>query len=64
VVRCGETGLLVPPKDAGSLAEALIETFSHPEQSRQMGERARRMVAERFGLQAMIERHARLYSAR
>jgi glycosyltransferase involved in cell wall biosynthesis len=64
VVRPGETGLLVPPKDAISLAEALIKVLSDPEQSREMGERAHRMVAERFSLQAMIKRHARLYSAR
>ncbi|MEW6209046.1 MAG: glycosyltransferase [Acidobacteriota bacterium] len=64
VVRDRETGLLVPPKDAGALAEALIEILGDREQSRQMGERARRIVAERFSLQAMIERHAQLYSAR
>lgn len=61
VVRDGETGRLVPASDAKAMAEALIEVLSDEERSREMGERARSMVTEKFGLQAMIERHAALY---
>lgn len=61
VVRDGETGRMVLPKDAGSLADAMVEVLSDPERAREMGERARLMVAERFSLQAMIERHDALY---
>ncbi|MET0645964.1 MAG: glycosyltransferase family 4 protein [Pyrinomonadaceae bacterium] len=41
----GETGFLVPPDDAGALAEALARAWSHPGLER-MGEAARLKVSE------------------
>lgn len=61
VVRDGETGRVVPDGDAKAMAEAVIEVLSDEKQSREMGERARCLVAEEFSLKAMIERHAQLY---
>lgn len=59
----GETGLLVPPGDEESLAEALETLLRNPEQAREFGRRARRRVAEKFSpdreldqLIALVER--------
>jgi teichuronic acid biosynthesis glycosyltransferase TuaC len=40
-IRNGETGLLVPPKDAEGLADALLFLLSQPERARRMGQAAR-----------------------
>ena len=39
----GETGLLVPPRDAGALAEALVALLGDPERARRMGGRGREL---------------------
>ena len=47
VVRAGETGLLVPPRDAGALAEAVMALVSAPERRVAMGRAARDFAAAR-----------------
>jgi glycosyltransferase involved in cell wall biosynthesis len=44
----GEGGLLVPPRDPEALATALEQLIDNPELRRQMGQRGRRWVEERF----------------
>jgi len=44
VIRHGETGLLIPPDDTGSLAAALAQLLSTPEQSARLGDQARAYV--------------------
>jgi len=41
VVREGVDGLLVPPSDAGALAEALVEVLTHPERAAAMADSGR-----------------------
>ncbi|WP_242344992.1 glycosyltransferase family 4 protein [Anaeromyxobacter terrae] len=48
IVRDGETGLLVPPGDAGALAHALERLLADPARARAMGARGRDRVAARF----------------
>lgn len=48
IVQDGETGLLVPPDDPSSLAEALDGLLSNPEMARRFGELGRRRMRERF----------------
>ena len=57
----GETGLLVPARHSGALAEAMIRVLTCPAEARALGEAGRRRVAERFGLAAMVQRHEALY---
>lgn len=45
-IQHGVTGWLVEPNNRKELAEALIDALSHPEQTAQMGEAARKYVEE------------------
>jgi glycosyltransferase involved in cell wall biosynthesis len=47
-VADGETGILVPPRDAGSLETALRYLLDHPGDRERMGEAARRRCREEF----------------
>ena len=49
VVRHGETGLLVPPRDAQATARALCELLEDRARARKMGEAGREYVLEHFG---------------
>lgn len=56
-----ETGRLVPPQDAHSLAEAMLNIFQSPAQTRQMAERAREFALDKFNCQRLIADIDRLY---
>ncbi|MDD5658005.1 MAG: glycosyltransferase, partial [Elusimicrobia bacterium] len=51
LVADGETGLLVPPGDAGALAAALGRLAGEPQFAARLGSAARRRCAERFSLE-------------
>jgi glycosyltransferase involved in cell wall biosynthesis len=48
----GETGFLVPPGDAGRMAERITLLLREPERARAMGERGRSVVREKFSCEA------------
>jgi glycosyltransferase involved in cell wall biosynthesis len=58
IVKDGETGWLVTPDDARSLADALVEAVNRPDERLRRGENAREDVAERFTWPALAERVA------
>jgi len=47
LVRNGETGLLVPPKNRKKLTKALETILDNPERAKRFGERARRWMVEK-----------------
>ncbi len=49
IVSDGETGLLVPPRDATALAAALAELLREPARARQMGAAGRQRMHARYG---------------
>lgn len=61
VVRHGQTGLLVPPRDPEPLARAIVELVEHPQRMREMGGRGRAVVVERFSAQSMVRQMEKLY---
>jgi glycosyltransferase involved in cell wall biosynthesis len=48
IVEPNATGLLVPPRDAEALAEAMVELADDPDRIAAMGEAGRRRAVERF----------------
>lgn len=48
IVRPGETGLLIPPKDASALTEAIRYLLDHPAKREAMGQAARPYVVEHY----------------
>ena len=61
VVEHGVTGLLVPPEDAGALAEAMRALLDDPALARRMGEAGRRRALERFSWDDVAARLRALY---
>jgi glycosyltransferase involved in cell wall biosynthesis len=49
IVRNNETGLLVPPRDAAALADAIERLAKDPDLRRRLGGAGRRLAEERFG---------------
>ena len=62
VVSDGETGLLVPPGDAGALAGALNALVRDPVRATLLGRAGRERAVAEFGWQAVAERTAALYT--
>lgn len=58
----GETGFVVAPRDAASLAWAIEKLLADAELRRRMGEAARRRVVERYDKRAMLARVAEIYT--
>jgi glycosyltransferase involved in cell wall biosynthesis len=61
VVAQGETGLLVPPGDAESLAAAVVSLLKDTVRREQMGLCGRARVQERFSLDASVAQMEQLY---
>jgi glycosyltransferase involved in cell wall biosynthesis len=61
IVRPGETGLLVPPGDAASLANAISTLAAAPELRAHYGAAARRLAVERFAAASIGAQTVELY---
>ena len=57
----GETGRLVPPRNAAAFASAVAELLSDPEKRKAMGEAGRHRATERFSLDRMVGEMESLY---
>jgi glycosyltransferase involved in cell wall biosynthesis len=62
-VKDGVTGLLVPPRDPGALAEAILRLARNPGLRRSMGAAARQKVLSEHRLEGQVEAFHALYSA-
>jgi len=51
----GETGLLVPPADAGLLAQSIVRLLKDPEERRRYGAAGRLRVAKHFGVDRLVD---------
>ncbi|HJU51258.1 MAG TPA: glycosyltransferase [Acidimicrobiia bacterium] len=56
----GSTGVLLRPGDIEGAAEAMLFYARHPEERLRSGERARKLVEERFTLEAAVARYHQL----
>jgi glycosyltransferase involved in cell wall biosynthesis len=58
----GKTGILVPPKNAGWLAEAMLTLLKDKQLARTMGESGYKYLQENFSVQKMVHATERLYT--
>ena len=56
VVRPGETGILVPPADAASLAKAIMWVLQHPKEASEMAENGKEIVNREFSSKGMAKK--------
>lgn len=56
VVEDGRTGLVVPPRDAHALAQAIARLLDDPELARRLGSAARAEAVKRFSQDRMLDR--------
>ena len=61
VVKDGATGVLVPPADAGALAEAIAGVIEEPQRARASAKAGRKHVEAEFSWPVITERLASLY---
>jgi len=58
------TGWIVPPRDSGRLADAIVDALSLPcEERRERGRAARRRIVENFAVDEMVRQTERAYRA-
>jgi glycosyltransferase involved in cell wall biosynthesis len=61
LIRSGETGLLVPPKDPGALAAAINELLENREKAQGLGSQARQWVEAHLTVKKMVQNYQSLY---
>jgi glycosyltransferase involved in cell wall biosynthesis len=61
VVKDGETGRLVSPRDARALSEAIFWAYQNREETRKMARKAREVVLKDFTLTGMIDKTESVY---
>lgn len=61
VVKDGENGVLVPPRDPESLADAILRLLDSPDKMKEMGEAGYRKVSEKFRDSEMNDRRYEVY---
>ena len=61
VVKSGENGLLVPPRDARALALAVTELLDSPARRKAMGIVGQARVREEFSLHSVADQYAEVY---
>jgi glycosyltransferase involved in cell wall biosynthesis len=64
LISSGVNGILVPPSDAASLAEALEMLIGNPEYRLKLGRAGRRKIMEQYNLQDNTRRLACVFARR
>jgi len=60
-IEDGVTGLLVPVRDAGALADALQRLIENPEERRAMGRAGREFAEREFAIENVVDAHMAIY---
>jgi glycosyltransferase involved in cell wall biosynthesis len=59
----GETGILIPPRDPGAIADAIVRLLQDGELRSRMGAAGRRRVVQHMSMEATMSRTIELYEA-
>ena len=62
LIKHGQTGFLVPPKNPDTLAEHILKIINMPQLQNEMGRRARDLVVKKFSWQVISEETLNIYS--
>ena len=63
LIEHGVSGLIIPPRDARAIADAMLTLQRDPERNRDMGQRARERLATHFHHNDTVAAHIELYRA-
>ena len=63
IIREGETGRLVPPRDAAALADAILDLLRDPARAQAMVRRGQALVQERFTVDAAMDATTSVYES-
>jgi glycosyltransferase involved in cell wall biosynthesis len=63
IVKDGQTGFLVPPRDPVALAEKVGLLFRNPDQGKFFGQAGRRVIKQDYSMEAMVVKTEQLYSS-
>ena len=55
IIRHGEHGLLVDPKDSSAIAQALVDLLTDPEKARKMGQAGRDWARKQYSYNSFRE---------
>ncbi|HHT9125413.1 MAG TPA: glycosyltransferase [Candidatus Brocadiia bacterium] len=61
LIKDGETGILVDPKDSLKLANGILKILNNPEEAKNLAIRGRKLVNEKFNSKSMCEKLGKLY---
>lgn len=61
VIENGVTGYLVPPADPEALADAITKLIENPGKAKAMGAAGKKVVHEKFSIEAMVKEYEDLY---
>ena len=62
-IEPGQSGILVPPRDARALADAIEHLIAHPDVRGQMGRAGRKLAERQFSIDQVVKAHLSTYEA-
>ena len=62
IIRQGENGILVPPKDSEELARAIHKILTNPSEGKRLGTNAQKEAFERFPIVRSVQETERIYT--
>jgi len=62
IIKHGKTGILIPPRDAAAISQAIMQIIQNPTLARTLARNGHRFVKNNFNQAKMIKQYNRIYS--